>query len=90
GVFSSKLVSNFINEYSFFMNETFNNGMEDFELSLRISISHYKTTYINYRIEPLIASSLGGGYNRLLRDIAGFVYINFLLYTRVRQDFVRK
>lgn len=62
-------------------NESFCNGVEDWDLSYRIYKDCKKYTYIDYLIGEYTGASLGTGKNRALRDIA-----NFSLFNKIYQN----
>lgn len=59
------------------LDDTFINGGEDTDLSLRIESPTHSYGYINYRIGDLIGGSMGRGWPRIFRNIVNEVYLNY-------------
>jgi hypothetical protein len=59
------------------LDETFVNAYEDVDLSLRLSFHPDRLARVNYKIGDYYGKSLGKITNRMLRDFAGEVYINY-------------
>ena len=57
--------------------ETFINAAEDTDLSLKFSLNPASVGRIKYKIGDYIGSTLGVGYDRGLRSIAGVCYLNY-------------
>ncbi len=74
GIFSSIFLKT-IDGYLF--DETFINAAEDTDISLKFSETPKRRAFINYRIGDYIGSTLGRGYVRGLRSIAGNAYLNY-------------
>lgn len=55
-------------------NETYQNGVEDWELS--IELSRLKTSIISYRIGDIIGGTFGNHHERAIRDISNNIYFN--------------
>ena len=55
-------------------NETYQNGVEDWELS--IELSKFEKAIIDYRIGDVIGATLGNDLRRTIRDLANLVYFN--------------
>jgi len=61
----------------YIFDETYINGREDVDLSLRISLGGEKYAVIDYRIGDYIGSTIGINSNRWIRDVANLCYFNF-------------
>lgn len=59
--------------------ETYINGGEDVDLSIRLSKFPERLAFINYRIGDLVGSSLGTGFDRTLREQASNAYLSYKL-----------
>lgn len=57
--------------------ETFINGGEDTDLSLRIFEDQNRIGFIDYRIGDSIGSSLGSGWSRSIRNVVNEVYLSY-------------
>ena len=68
---------------SILFDETYINASEDHDLSLELGIDCNRWTTLSYRIGSHNGTTLGLGLPRLLRSIAGTVYLNFKLNTGV-------
>ena len=55
-------------------NETYQIGVEDWELSLELN--KFEVAIIDYRIGDVIGGTIGGGLRRAIRDLANLVYFN--------------
>ena len=73
-IFSSNFIK--ITEGKIF-DETFINGAEDTDLSLKLSLNPNKITIIDYKIGDYIGSTRGLGITTSLRSIAGETYLNY-------------
>ncbi|MEM3191795.1 MAG: hypothetical protein QW292_06845 [Candidatus Parvarchaeota archaeon] len=74
-IFSGKFAKE--NNGSIF-DETYINGIEDVDFSLRATNSKVELFTINYRIGTYIGATLGGfTSNRTLREIANLAYFNY-------------
>lgn len=56
--------------------ETFINGGEDSDLSIRLRADKCSYSFINYKIKDLIGRSLGYGWNRIIRNIVNEIYLS--------------
>jgi len=65
--------------------ETYVNGGEDVDLSLRISFAREKIAFINYKIGDYMGSTLGLSNQRWIRDIAGHCYFDFKWRNRLQK-----
>ena len=72
-ILSGSLVRSFSSNL---FDETFVNGCEDHDLSIRIQSSGSRHTFISYRIGSLIGRTLGQSESRSIRDIANLAYFN--------------
>ncbi|MCW1311658.1 MAG: hypothetical protein QXJ93_02295 [Candidatus Rehaiarchaeum fermentans] len=80
GCFSKNMISNIINKDGYFFDETFINGGEDNELSMRIRKYGYKYNFINYKIKPEIGGTLGYDFLRELRTmLSNNIYFSYKL-----------
>ena len=67
--------SNFIRELGGrLFDETYINGLEDVDLSVRLKPEFYK--FINFSIGTFGGQSLGIDFSRKLRDVANLAYFN--------------
>jgi len=67
--------------------ETYLNGVEDWDLSLQICGERKDYDFIDYRIGDLVGGTIGGYVdNRTLRDSANMIYFD----SRVNENFSRK
>lgn len=57
--------------------ETFINGGEDTDLSLRLYQDESRFGYLNYEIGDMIGVSLGTGWPRILRNVVNEVYLSY-------------
>lgn len=80
GIFSSKFIER---RSGALFDETFVHGGEDVDLSLEVA-SKGRYSFIDYSIGDLLGSSLGKGTNRKLRDISGYIYLNYKLNVVMR------
>ena len=69
-ILSSKFCKNKIEVF----NETYQNGVEDWELS--IELSKFERTIIDYKIGDIIGGTLGNDLKREIRDLVNNVYFN--------------
>lgn len=78
GIFSGEFLENYKNDV---FDETFINGFEDIDLSLRLELE-YGIKYVNYNIAGYEGSTIGNSNDPLkfrsrhLRDIANYMYID--------------
>jgi GT2 family glycosyltransferase len=75
GIFSSKFIERIGGKL---FDETYVHGGEDVDLSLEVARSG-RYTFINFSIGDFLGSSLGRNINRKLRDISGYIYLNYKL-----------
>jgi hypothetical protein len=75
GIFSSKFIER---KGRVLFDEIYVHGCEDVDLSLEIALKK-KYSFINYSIGDLLGSSLGTDIKRKLRDISGYIYLNYKL-----------
>ena len=75
GIFSSYFIQK--QRDGLLFDETFINGREDIDLSLKLSFQKEKIKCIDYKIGNHIGSSLGNGLTRSLRHHAGRVYLYY-------------
>lgn len=75
GIFSSKFIER---RGGALFDETYVHGGEDVDLSLEVA-SRGQYAFINYSIGDFLGSSLGRDINRKLRDISGYIYLNYKL-----------
>ena len=59
------------------LDETFINGGEDADLSLRLYQEPEKIGYINYEVGDRIGTSLGSGWSRILRNVVNEIYLSY-------------
>ena len=59
------------------LDETFVNGGEDTDLSLRLYQEPEKIGYINYDVGDRIGTSLGSGWPRILRNVVNEIYLSY-------------
>ncbi|MEM3431697.1 MAG: hypothetical protein QW783_04110 [Candidatus Micrarchaeia archaeon] len=57
----------------------FINAIEDIDSAISIKLSNFKTTEINFRINPIIGGTLGNIIDRHLRAVAGLIYLSYKL-----------
>lgn len=62
--------------------ETFINGGEDVDLSLRLDSLNNKCAFINYSIGDIVGGSLGTSFARTLREQASNTYLSHLIESR--------
>ncbi len=67
----------YIEKQTQLLDETFINGGEDTDLSLRICENQKGIGYINYKIGDRIGTSLGNGWSRILRNVVNEVYLSY-------------
>lgn len=58
------------------LEEGYINGVEDWELSLKLSVKDDSNLFLDYRIGDMIGTSFGNDITRSLRDVANIVYFN--------------
>ena len=73
GIFSSEYIRRL---GGIVFDETFVNAHEDHDFILRAFLHGIRLTRINYKIGDYVGSSLGTGFIRTLRDLAGVAYLN--------------
>jgi len=61
----------------YIFDETYINGREDVDLSLKISLGGEKFAVIDYQIGDYIGSTIGINDSRWIRDVANLCYFNF-------------
>ena len=72
------LSSEFVNgNNGIIFDETYINGGDDVDFSLRVSCQKLKTAEVNFRIGDYFGMSLGNSVERHIRDISGYAYLNF-------------
>ncbi len=59
------------------LDETFVNGGEDTDLSLRLYQEPDKIGYINYKVGDQVGTSLGSGWPRILRNVVNEIYLSY-------------
>jgi hypothetical protein len=74
GIYSSRWISENGEQV---YDETFINGAEDTDLSLKFSFNKERIAIIDYKIGDLIGSTIKNGSERALRSIAGMTYLNY-------------
>ncbi|MGC9123949.1 MAG: hypothetical protein ACP5IB_07800, partial [Thermoplasmata archaeon] len=81
-IFNSKIF-----EKNYFFDETYINGFEDADLSLRIKLDNLRIDVLNYKIGGKVGTSLGKhGSLRSLRNFLNYIYFN---YKYEKYDFFR-
>ncbi|WP_188681481.1 glycosyltransferase family 2 protein [Thermogymnomonas acidicola] len=60
--------------------ETYQNGMEDIDLSFRVQKSPGRVSFVNYQIGSYSASTMGTGEFRWLRDLSNKLYFQEKLF----------
>ena len=65
--------------------ETYINGGEDIDFSLKCHLENVSFAFIRYKIQDMMGTSLGGGYLRGLRDIMNYAYFNY----KIRNNILR-
>lgn len=58
------------------LDETFINGGEDSDLSIRLKSDKCNYSFINYKIKDLIGNSLGYGWTRIIRNVVNEIYLS--------------
>jgi GT2 family glycosyltransferase len=77
GIFSSDVLRNFLDKDGFAFDETFINCNDDSDISIRLRLSDYQVTRINFRIGYHLGSTLGWNYARRIRDLASIMYLSW-------------
>ena len=67
----------FVSEQKVLFDETFLNGGEDTDLSLRLYEEPDKLGQIKYSIGDMIGTSLGTGWNRIMRNVVNESYLSY-------------
>lgn len=75
------LSSKFVSEQKDVLDETFINGGEDTDLSLRLYETPNKIGTIKYRIGDMIGASLGNGWDRIIRNVSNEAYLSYKIET---------
>ncbi|MEM4068176.1 MAG: hypothetical protein QXV17_15095 [Candidatus Micrarchaeaceae archaeon] len=74
------MISDIINKDGYFFDETFINGKEDSELSMRIRKNGYKYNFINYKIKPEICGTLSHDFLKELKTMLSTnIYFSYKL-----------
>lgn len=71
------LSRNYVESVERVLDETFINGGEDADLSLKLAAGMEKIGFIQYNIGDLIGTSLGSGWTRYLRNVVNEVYLSY-------------
>ncbi|MEM3593019.1 MAG: hypothetical protein QXW67_03965 [Candidatus Micrarchaeia archaeon] len=79
GIFSTKMINKFLERNGYFFDEIFINAFEDIDSAISIKLSNFKTTEINFRINPILGGTLGNAIDRHLRNVAGGIYLSYKL-----------
>ena len=74
GIFSAEYIKK---NQGVLFDDTFINSQEDHDAILKFFIDKNNYKIIDYKIGDYIGSSLGIGIDRDLRDIAGYIYLNY-------------
>ena len=73
GIFSSEYIRRLA---GIIFDETFVNAQEDHDFILRAFLQYIRLTRINYKIGDYVGRSMGTGFIRTLRELAGIAYLN--------------
>lgn len=84
GIFSGLFVRECYGEI---FDDVFLSGVEDLDISLRLNLANIFPKYLNFKIEGIGKFSQGGGYDRWLRDVANFAYLNQKINSNSIADF---
>jgi hypothetical protein len=80
GVYSSRIVKEWTQPPRSWLDETYINAYEDFDLALRLDRAGARVGLIKFEIGTIGGASLGGKASvRQLREFAGLVYFNYKL-----------
>ncbi|MEM3265823.1 MAG: hypothetical protein QXH07_07700, partial [Thermoplasmata archaeon] len=79
GIFSTKMINKFLVRNGYFFDEIFINAFEDVDLAISIKLSNFKTTEINFRINPIIGGTFDNGIGRCLRGVVDGIYLSYKL-----------
>ena len=71
------LSKNYINSVSKVYDETFINGGEDTDLSLKLLKEPEKIGFIDYKIWDMVGTSLGSGWTRYIRNVVNEIYLSY-------------
>lgn len=71
------LSKNYVGSIGEVYDETFINGGEDTDLSLKLSIEPVRAGFINYKIGDFVGTSLGSGWTRYMRNIVNEIYLSY-------------
>lgn len=72
------LSANYLRQHSdHHFDETFVNAQEDHDVNMRLSSEGVRCIHIPFRLGDYIGSSFGMGIARELRELAGFMYLNY-------------
>ena len=71
------LSSKFVAHQEQVFDETFINGGEDSDLSLRLTKEEEKIGFIDYEIGDMVGTSLGSGWIRNIRNVVNEVYLSY-------------
>jgi len=74
GIFSAEYIKK---NQGVLFDDTFINAQEDHDAILKFFIDKNNYIIIDYKIGDYVGSSLGNGIIRDLRDIAGYIYLNY-------------
>lgn len=70
------LSKKFVEKQHLLLDETFINGGEDTDLSLRLYEEESKIGFVDYNIGDMIGLSLGTGWPRILRNVVNEIYLS--------------
>ncbi|MEM4091122.1 MAG: hypothetical protein QXQ46_10375 [Thermoplasmatales archaeon] len=76
GVYSARLINEIVLRDGYFHDESFINWGEESDVAIRSQLNGCKTEYVDFKILPMIGSTLGTGRDRFIRDQAGTIYLS--------------
>ncbi|MEM3844743.1 MAG: hypothetical protein QXU98_03465 [Candidatus Parvarchaeota archaeon] len=79
GIFNTQIINKFLERNGYFFDEIFINSIEDIDSAISIKLSNFKTTEINFRINPIMGGTFGNDMDRHLRSVAGAIYLSYKL-----------
>ena len=71
------LGKNYITSVAEVYDETFINGGEDTDLSLKLLKEPEKIGFIDYKIGDMVGTSLGSGWTRYIRNVVNEIYLSY-------------
>ncbi|MEM3828759.1 MAG: hypothetical protein QXP36_06060 [Conexivisphaerales archaeon] len=76
GVYSGRLINETVSRDGYFHDESFINWGEESDVAIRSQLNGCKIEHVDFKILPMIGSTLGTGRDRFIRDLAGTIYLS--------------